>query len=226
MKKFFIIFLILIIVTGYALRNNITDIYANLFVNKISDMELKLSSLQNENQYLKSVTESSSTYKSFLDNGVIDPIVANATFLDSVKLLYSDIILNKGESSGVSVNKLVYVSGVRPVGIIKVVNKDSSKLELFSSYKNNLESFVLNGSGDNSSSTNIDLVGDGSFGFYAKVLDSFDIKEGENVYLKNYPSLVVATVKKVEDIESENEKNVYFKSNFDNNTPRVFFIER
>ncbi|MDQ5957225.1 MAG: hypothetical protein QG614_200, partial [Patescibacteria group bacterium] len=72
----------------------------------------------------------------------------------------------------------------------------------------------------------IELIGDGSFGFYSKVLDSYSINEGDQVYLKNYPSLVIAVVQKIEDIPNENEKMIYFKSNFSNNNIRLFFIEK
>lgn len=236
-------------------RSSIIDFYSSRFLSSnVSDLQKKNSELENENAYLKILIQNATITQSFSETGIIDPIIANGTFFDRIKIFYSDIILNKGEKDGVKTDSLVFVRGAKPVGTIKEVTLSSSKLSLFTSYKRLTEGYITTeqkatsslavSSSDEqmitvevenkststphskSNITSIELIGDGSFGFYSKVLDSYSINEGDQVYLKNYPSLVIAVVQKIEDIPNENEKMIYFKSNFSNNNIRLFFIEK
>lgn len=249
---FFIIFIaIIFFATFFIFRNNIINFITQKFGNIISNssiLEIKNSELEIENKNLKDLlsnaTNSNYSVNSFSENGLVDTIAANATFFDKFSFVYSDILLNKGSDDGVSDSKMVFISGAFPVGVIKNTLENSSKLELWTSYKKITEGIIFNNKNNLdtnpssvSSSQNtivdsvnssfaIELIGDGSFGFYSRVLDSYNIKEGDIVYLKNYPSLAIAKVVKIEDLPNENEKIIYLKSNFDNSKARLFFIER
>lgn len=236
MKKFLLILLLIILSLAIIFRAQIINLSSRFFSSaSVPEVELQNAKLENENAYLKSILSNATITQSFADSGIIDPIVANGTFFDKVKIFYSDIILNKGEVDGVKQGSLVFVRGSKPVGTIKEVYDGSSKLELFTSYKKITEGYTNKSASSSSTSseavtfgtsTSLDLIGDGSFGFYSRVLKTFPAEVGDEIFLKNYPTLVVATIKKVEDIENENEKILYLKSNFDNSNIRLFFIEK
>ena len=219
---FYIAIAISLFTLSYFFRSDIVDFYSGLNRKTIAGAELSIT--QNENEYLKKKLQDASSSDTFNDSGILEPIIANSTFFDKTNFLYGDIVLNRGEQDGVKVGALVFVAGVKPVGIIKYVYDSSSKLELFSSYKKNTEAVLTQSS--TTENISLELIGDGSYGFYVKVLDSLKISVGDMLYLKNYPSLQVAKVVKIDEVESENQKVIYMSSNFNSNDSNFFFIER
>ena len=230
MKKILITLLFIISIYGisYFFKSDIINFYIKyLSKQNATEMTLvELASLKNENEYLKNLIKNSTSSNTFSESGVVDLIPASPSFLDRSNIIYNNIILNKGSEAGVKNDALVYVSGLRPVGIIKNTNLEYSTLELFTNYKKELEVFV-NDKNISATSTNIyfNIIGDGSYGFSSKLLKSISVKVGEDVYIKNYPSLKIGKIIEIEDIKNENEKIVYIKSNFTRNSESVFYIE-
>ena len=246
MKKMLtpIVFIISIYGISYFFKSDITNFYIK-YLSKQNTTEMvstELNSLKNENEYLKNLIKNSTSSNTFSESGIVDLIPASPSFLDRSSIIYNNIILNKGSEAGVKNDALVYVSGLRPVGIIKNTNLEYSTLELFTNYKKDIEVFV-NSKSVSDTSTNIsistatvtnsivggniyfNIIGDGSYGFSSKLLKSISVKVGEDVYIKNYPSLKIGKIIEIEDIKNENEKIVYIKSNFTRNSENLFYIE-
>ena len=221
------LFIVLFLVLNF-FKNDIANLY--ILINKKVSVKMsrgdaqntsEIDSLKNENERLRTLISEASSTQVFANQGILDIIIAHGSFFDKVSIIYSEFILDKGFSSDIKEGSLVYIAGLHPVGVITETQKDYSRLKLFTSYKNTID--VTKSDTENSS---FSLIGDGSYGFSARVLDSFDIKSGDSLYLKSYPTLKVAEVIEVKDIENENEKIVYARSFFNKSSPLVFYIQK
>lgn len=147
---FFSFFIFVSILFSFLYKAKVSDFYSysyeKLFLNKSELINLKEenSNLKNEIQNYKNIILEKNITDAELSSGVIDTVKANKINLSifNKDIIYSEILLNKGLADGVEISNKVYITGLRPVGVITESNENSSKLKLYSD--NNFESeFIL-----------------------------------------------------------------------------------
>ncbi len=243
--------------------------YNNFFVNIFSKSytfftldDKELIFIKSENESLKNeldrlsvmLTEKEITEEE-IKNGLTDMLKAEKISFDILNkdIIYSDIILNKGSNSGVSIGSKVYLSGMRPVGEILEVFENSSKLRLFSSDSLETELILKNINQDTSLSNVIEHVdssttteeaeviksdfknirdyafsgfGDGAYGIQVKVPEKLNVKIGESVFLRGDNTHSIGTVQEIKNITSQKEKLLFIKTNYFKSEGSSFYILR
>lgn len=147
---FFIFFIFVSVLLSFLYKAKVSNFYSysyeKLFLNKSELINLKEenSNLKNEIQNYKNIILEKNITDAELSYGVIDTVKASKINLSifNKDIIYSEILLNKGLTDGIDISNKVYITGLRPVGVITEVNENSSKLKLYSD--NNFESeFIL-----------------------------------------------------------------------------------
>ncbi len=146
------------------------------------------------------------------------PIVMYPLSQDITKL-YSSIVLSKGFKDGVAVNMLVSVKGRNVVCRIKEVYRSTSLCELLSSYGVTTEGVT------SSSSVTLTLSGRGGH-YLGDVARDTPITEGEKVYLRSNPSLVLGTVRQVLTNNQATSWYVFVETVYNPVSSSVFYAEQ
>lgn len=259
LKRGIIIFFVIFSILNYFIGENLKPYIVNSFsfmVEKITPLDEALSSvyinfqnketlitksksLEDENiklldelSSLKSFMENSTLTEKFVESGETD-IVKAYRITPKVNLIYNNILLNKGFTSGVKEGNLVFVSPLLPVGKIKEVYSDSSNLELFSAKNNKLDAFVNINKDQVSSSTeienntlNIEVYADGAYNFITEVGDNVTLKVGDKVYLREFSSYYIGKIESIEHNDNEKKNLIFIKSNLDSSKNYDFYIKK
>jgi len=267
LKRTVIIFFIAFSIINYFFGSSIRPYIANslsFIVKKISPLDnfvttikinfydkanllLEKDRLENENiillnkiDILKTMIQNASDTEEFLENGETDILIANS-ITPKNKILYNNIILNKGFTDEVKVGDLVFVNGLLPVGKIKEIYGDSSVLELFSANNNKIDVYIVTASTstqvlENASSThhasssdntlNIEAYGDGAYNFVAAIPDNITVNIGDKIYMREFSNYSIGEVLYKESNENEKINKVYIKSNFDSLVNNKFYIKK
>lgn len=147
---FFSFFIFFSILFSFLYKSKVSNFYSysyeKLFLNKseLNNLKEENSNLKNEIQNYKNIILEKNITDAELSSGVIDTVKANKINLSifNKDIIYSEILLNKGLADDVEISNKVYITGLRPVGVITESNENSSKLKLYSD--NNFESeFIL-----------------------------------------------------------------------------------
>lgn len=216
----------------------LSSIHTN-FINK-ETLETKSKTLEDENirlldqiASLRLAIENSTLTEKFIESGETE-IVKSNRITPKINLIYNNILLNKGFTSGIKEGNLVFVSPLLPVGKIKQVYADSSNLELFSAKNNKLDSFVyINKDSVGTSSVetengtlNIEVYADGAYNFVSEVGDDIHLKVGDKVYLREFSSYYIGKIENIEHNDNEKMNRIFIKSNLDSNKNYDFYIKK
>jgi hypothetical protein len=230
--KYFLIIICIILFFYFAtnVKSFLIDILNSINKNDESELVIKLEQLENENAYLRNALEMYNDYKLFTDAGVLEPIVARSiiqnNFLGKINFAYSQVIINAGFNQGVRENALVFVRGLLPIGTIGEVYDNSSQVILFTTSGKITSAIIDLPESTSTVKVSIDLIGDGGYNFFARAPDTMEVLSGQKLYLKNYPQLSIGEIVDIRDISSEAEKILYIKSNYNQNSPNFFYVER
>ncbi len=208
------------------------------FINK-ETLETKSRNLEDENirlsdqiASLRVAMENSTLTEKFIESGETE-IVKAYRITPKINLIYNNILLNKGFTSGVKEGNLVFVSPLLPVGKIKEVYADSSNLELFSAKNTKLDAYVYVSKDSVSSSTeienntlNIEVYADGAYNFVSEVGDGIHLKVGDKVYLREFSSYYIGKIESIEHNDNEKKNMVFIKSNLDSSKNYDFYIKK
>ncbi len=107
------------------------------------------------------------------------------------KSIYDTLVIDIGEENEVRVGSMVFALGDIPIGKVSEVSQNSSKVVLFSSWKEKTE-VAISGS-DNF----MQIVGRGGGNFEMILPRDFNIKEGAQVLIPGINTYLLATVKTV-----------------------------
>lgn len=259
---FFSIFIFTSLFLSFLYKGKISDLYSNIYTkvflnqDKYSVLNQENETLKNEIQNFKNIILEKNISEDQVSVGIIDKIKAdkiNISILNK-NIIYSEILLNKGISSGVEVGYRVYASGFKIIGVITEVNENSSKLKLYSD--NNFESeFILKevlskiekkiddniSTTTQISSTNTQVqvensetykgytffgIGDGAYGIKIKIPSNLSVKILDPVYTKDDTVNPVGEVISVQDIISQKEKEVYVKTYYNSSINTSFYITK
>lgn len=261
---FFSVFVFASVFLSFLYKGKISDFYSNIytriFVNKdkYTILEQENEALKNEIQNFKNVILEKNISEDQVSIGIIDKIKAekiNISILNK-NIIYSEILLNKGISSGVETGYRVYIPGFKIIGVITETNENSSKLKLYSD--NNFESeFILKEVlsktekklDENFSSSTVTQVsstntlvnienfeaykgytffgtGDGAYGIKIKIPSNLSVKLLDPVYTKDDTVNPVGEIVSVQDLISQKEKEVYVKTYYNSSINSSFYITK
>ncbi len=216
----------------------LSSIHIN-FINK-ETLETKSRNLEDQNirlmdqiASLRLAMENSTLTEKFIESGETD-IVKSNRITPKINLVYNNILLNKGFTSGIKEGNLVFISPLLPVGEIKQVYADSANLELFSAKNSKLDSYVYLSRDSISTSSvkienntfNIEVYADGAYNFVSEVGDGVSLKVGDKVYLREFSSYYIGKIESIEHNDNEKKNKIFIKSNLDPNKNYDFYIKK
>ncbi len=138
--------------------------------------------------------------------------------MEDITKVYSTVLLSKGFKDGVAVGSLVYVRGDQVVCTIKEVYIRSSLCSLMSSSGEVIEGVT------SSSSIVLSLVGRGGH-FLADVVRDTPVQNGEIVYLRSNPRMIIGTIKQVANNNQDTSWHVFVEGAYNPANSSVFYVQ-
>lgn len=155
---------------------------------------------------------SSSSFSSLARVVVMYPLAEDITHV------YSTVLLSRGFKDGLTVGNMVYVRGHQAVCTIKEVYTSSSLCLLLTSSGEKVEGVT------SSSSIVLPLVGRGGH-FLADIARDTPVANGEVVYLRSDPKMVLGTVKQVLNNNQDTSWHVFVEGAYNPVTSSVFYVQ-
>jgi cell shape-determining protein MreC len=191
---------------------------------KQQDLELEIERLENalaekdallreKNTEADSLLDASSSPFSSLSR-----VVVMYPLAEDVTHVYSTILLSRGFKDGLTVGNMVYVRGHQVVCTIKEVYTSSSLCLLLTSSGEKVEGVT------SSSSIVLPLVGRGGH-FLADIARDTPVSNGEIVYLRSDPKMVLGTVRQVLNNNQDTSWHVFVEGAYNPVTSSVFYVQ-
>lgn len=190
---------------------------------KVQSLEMNIERLENELALKEQqLNETKFKEEESLLLGQETKVLTLYPLMEDVTNLYSTILLSKGYQEGVEVGDYVFVRGLQPVCIIKEVYTKTSLCELLTSPRMEVEGVVVNAS----SSIAIRLQGRGGGTFLGDVMRDSLVKQGDLVYLKSDPSMVLGTITATIHNDQDTSWRVFVVGNYNPLTSNLFYIRK
>jgi cell shape-determining protein MreC len=222
---FIIVFSVIFYFFGDKLSGAVSDFISRkmtiLNASDLQQLSAENNKLKNENQELKILLKNSAVSEDFINKGIVD-LVEASILLSKTSLIYSNLLINKGEEDGIKNSSLVFIGGLTPVGRIIEVNKNSSIVEMFSKSGNKIDVVY----GTSTEFVNFTAYGDGSYGFYASVPYVLDIHFGDEVFLKENTNYIFGKVVDMVQNINNKTKEIYIKNDFNPMSVNKLYVER
>lgn len=138
--------------------------------------------------------------------------------MEDITKVYSTVLLSKGFKDGIAVGSLVYLRGDQVVCIIKEVYIRSSLCSLLSSSGEVVEGVT------SSSSIVLSLVGRGGH-FLADVVRDTPVQNGEIVYLRSNPRMIIGTIRQVANNNQDTSWHVFVEGAYNPANSSVFYVQ-
>jgi len=146
--------------------------------------------------------------------------IAMYPLIRDLTTIYSSLILSKGFKDGIVTQDLVFIHGRKPVCIIVEVYDRTSLCKLMTSSGEVTEGVTA------SSTLNISLKGDGGGTFVGDVPRDTVIAQGESIFLKSDPSMILGTVSNVIRDDQAVAWRVYVRGAYNPVTSSVFYVQK
>lgn len=154
---------------------------------------------------------------------VSSSVVTNRTLvlyplMEDVTKIYSTILLSGGFKDGVTAGGMVYLRGNQVVCTIKEVYTRSSLCALLSSSGETTEGVT------SSSSIVLSLVGRGGY-FLADIARDTPVQNGEMVYLRSNPKMIIGTVRQVANNNQDTSWHIFVEGAYNPAASSVFYVQ-
>lgn len=188
-----------------------------ILAEKNTQLEIAIERLENELALRDAfIREQDLTRDAELSNS--PSVIVMYPLTEDITKLYSTILLSKGFKDGVEEGSFVYVRGRQPVCTITEVHDQTSLCELLSKGKRVTEGVTASGT------VMLSLSGVGGGNFIAEVPKTTPVSVGDNVYLRNDPSLQLGSVVSIKEDDQSTGMKLYVRGVYNPVTSSVFYM--
>lgn len=188
----------------------------------VAALEIENENLKNQLAIFEKDFANASSTEELLKIGATDFIRASI-IVKNMNNVYGSMYIGVGTRDGVSVDTVVFVSGLHPIGRVVGVSEKFSRIELFTGSDKKLGGILRYAS---SSEEVLELQGDGAYGFVSMVPANSSIQNGDKIYFSEDPEFVIGQVLSVDINENENNKIVRVKSFYSTSGTASVYIQR
>lgn len=187
---------VILVILHFILPNLLADILMTVarplwILNKDNSVNISMLLPETQNALIAELKKENLELKKILNRKESDNLILSYILKKPPFTAYDSYIIDVGSKDGISIGDKVYASGNILIGTVAEVNRNSSKVNLYSSYGNKFD--ILIGNND----IEAVAVGNGGGSFTAIIPRDLKVSEGDIILIPDITNSVFGTVGKI-----------------------------